>query len=109
MATTSGNPRLLGVEKEQSGTTLIVRLSGELDVASGRKLETVLEGHDGSESLVLDLASLKFIDSAGLRTIYELWTVARDDGLSVTITGVSGQVRGVMGVTGLDEILPLAE
>jgi len=109
MATTREDPVLLEIRKEQFGTTLVLQLAGELDLASGPQLETALREHEDAESVILDVESLEFIDSAGLRVIYELWTVSREDGLNLAIVGASGQVRRVMNLTGLDEILPLAD
>ena len=46
-------------------------LTGELDLASAPILERALQGEDvtGAPLVVLDLDSLEFVDSTGLRTV----------------------------------------
>jgi anti-anti-sigma factor len=109
VASTTERPVILGVDKKRFGTTVVVRLSGELDLASGEELEAAVRERENAEHVILDLESLGFIDSAGLRVIYELWAESRNDGFNLAIVGAQGPVRRVMSLTGLDEILPLAD
>src|SRR5215216_2545670 len=64
----------LGLEVEPDRDAVIVRPSGEIDIANVHHLEQ--EVHDllqrGFDSLVVDLSELTFIDGRGLRLIYEL-------------------------------------
>jgi anti-anti-sigma factor len=64
-------PRTFSVRTEQRGATAVVIPIGELDIDTAPTLEHGLEQafHSGSDSVVLDLRELEFIDSSGLRTL----------------------------------------
>ena len=94
---------------EHSGTTAIVRLTGELDIATAPELSDLLHGLEPScERIILDLAGLEFIDSTGLRLTVVEHGRATMDGFEFVIAGASGPVLKVMRLTGLDVTLPLA-
>ena len=109
MATTREKPELLTIGKERFGTTLVLRLAGELDLSSGDTLGEALRDDADAQSVILDLELLEFVDSAGLRSIYQLWEVSRNDGFNLAIIGATGPVRRVMDLTGLDQVLPLVD
>ena len=97
------------VSVERTGTTAIVHLAGELDLATAPELEETLNGlHPGCERIILDLADLEFIDSTGLRlTVVEHGRAAMD-GREFVLAGAAGPVLQVLRLTGLDVTLPLA-
>jgi len=109
MATTARNIAPLAIDTERYGTTLVLRLAGELDMATATTLGRAAQPDGGTESVILDLESLEFVDSAGLRALYELTQVSRNAGFTLVMVGAQGHVRRVMGLTGLDEMLPLAD
>jgi anti-sigma B factor antagonist len=91
--------------------TMIVRLSGDFDLACKvrfqEELGRVLDGH--TESLLLDLRGLDFIDSTGLRVLVHTDALARSDGIDFTVLCSDGQVRNVLQETGLDGVLPVVD
>ena len=109
MAISGKTPELLVIQAERFDASLVLKLSGELDLASNEQLKQAFLERDGAEAVILDLEELEFIDSVGLRTIYEIWELSRGDGFRLAIVAASPQVRRVMKLTGLDEILPLAD
>jgi anti-anti-sigma factor len=58
--------------------------------------------------IILDLTSLEFIDSTGLRLAVTEHDRASLDGFEFVITGAAGAVLKVLRLTGLDVSLPLA-
>jgi anti-anti-sigma factor len=90
---------------------MIVRLSGEFDLACEERFQDelgrVLDGH--TESLLLDLRGLDFIDSTGLRVLVHTDALARSDGVGFTVLCGDGQVRNVLKETGLDGVLPVVD
>jgi anti-sigma B factor antagonist len=89
--------------------TAIVRLGGELDLATAPELTEVLHGLESScERVILDLAGLEFIDSTGLRLAVTKHGRATNDGFEFVIAGAAGAVLKVLRLTGLDVKLPLA-
>ncbi len=86
-------------------------VSGELDLATTPQLErqvrTVLA--DGARSIVIDLATLTFIDSTGLRLLLLLSQHAADDGWRMLITRPPEQVQKIIKITGTGTQLPIEE
>jgi anti-sigma B factor antagonist len=94
---------------EHAGTTAIVRLAGELDLATAPELTEVLHGLEPAcERVILDLTGLQFIDSTGLRLAVTEHGRAAEDGFEFVIAGAAGAVLKVLRLTGLDVTLPLA-
>ncbi len=62
--------RLQIVEEEDRGT-VVLKLSGELDIASAPALEQALQDVEeaGARRLLIDLGELLFMDSTGLRAL----------------------------------------
>ena len=103
------NGPLFDVSVERAGTTAIVRLAGELDIATAPELTEVLHGLESScNRVILDLTGLEFIDSTGLRLAVTEHGRASMDGFEFVITGAAGAVLKVLRLTGLDVKLPLA-
>ena len=97
------------VSVERAGRTAIVRLAGELDLATAPELTDVLHGLEpGCKRIILDLTGLDFIDSTGLRLAVMEHDRASADGFEFVITGATGAVLKVLRLTGLDVSLPLA-
>ncbi|HEY5872263.1 MAG TPA: STAS domain-containing protein [Gaiellaceae bacterium] len=48
---------------------LVVRVEGELDLASAPEFETALSTAESAPHLVIDLSACPFLDSAGMRVI----------------------------------------
>ncbi len=89
----------LRVKVKRDGRTVIVAVSGELDIASapalteraGRALEIP------AEQVVLDLSGLTFIDCAGGRALTALISAA-PPGCPLVMRGVSHRVRKVLAI-----------
>ena len=95
------------VVPEEAGCRL--RLSGEFDLGSVPAfLEAAGRTFDFRE-VVLDLGDLTFIDSVALREIVDLATVTRRDGRAFRVTGTQPAVRRVVAISGLDEVLGIAD
>ena len=81
------------VSVERSGTTAIVRLAGELDLATAPELADVLQGLEPAcKRIILDLTGLEFIDSTGLRLAVIEHDRAAADGFEFVIAR-SGWIR----------------
>ncbi len=93
--------------KKQDDKTLYLTLAGHLDTLSAPQLEAELKSSlDGADSLVLDLADLDYISSAGLRVL--LSAHKRMSGKSgMKVRNVNEVVQEVFSVTGFDDILDI--
>ncbi len=97
-------------DEYHTGTT-IVHLSGEFDLSSEDRFKEELGRVMDSETqtFVLDLRGLEFIDSTGLRMLVQLDALARQDGFDFSVLCGNGQVREVLRISGLDGVLPLID
>ena len=95
---------------EQAGG-VHVALAGELDLASAPKLEDELKRveADGPAVIVLDLQSLSFMDSSGLRALLAADARAREAGRRLVLVRGDERVQRVLRITRLDERLEIVD
>lgn len=95
------------VARRTEGPVEVVSLSGTLDAWSEpgvrAELREILE--KGRSRLVLDLSSLRRIDSTGLSALLSVLKAARGAGGDVVLLSPSASVVSVLRLTRLDQIL----
>jgi anti-sigma B factor antagonist len=108
---TSAGPDGFRCDVRRNGSSAWVRPVGELDLDTVHHMEAALAGlrGDGCGSLVLDLRSLTFMDSTGLRLAIRWDTAAREDGFSFAVVPGADVVQRVFEITGMDEHLQIAD
>jgi anti-sigma B factor antagonist len=81
----------------------VVRISGAFDVASSRGVHDVLAGllDDGHPSLTLDLGSVHFMDSTGMRTLNVARKRTDAAGGGITLRHTGREVRRVIELLGM--------
>jgi anti-anti-sigma factor len=94
----------LELATSRSGTTAVIALQGELDMAGAATLEAELERLD-SDALVLDLRGLTFMDSSGLRVLVVNAQRAQDRGRRFALVPGAAQVMRVFDITRMRERL----
>jgi anti-anti-sigma factor len=101
-------PVKLNVQMEEShnGTPSVAKLDGKL------VLETVTEflqtmRPQSTPSLVVDMTSVSFLDSAGVGALVQLFVHRRNLGQKFALAGLTGQATAVMQVSGLVKLLPI--
>jgi anti-anti-sigma factor len=97
----------LQIELVPEDERLLVRLSGELDLASAPLLQSALESAEveSARMIVLGLEGLKFIDSTGLRVLLSAHETSRERGQEFAITRATPQVQRLLSITRVDEHL----
>jgi anti-sigma B factor antagonist len=103
-------PFFVGVEQQDD--RLVVRVAGELDLATAPQLEeALLPGLRAGGSAVLDLRELEFMDSTGVRVIVAAHLAAEEGGgeLGVVRTAPDSAVARVLEISGLDTVLHLVD
>jgi anti-anti-sigma factor len=88
---------------------LHVTLTGELDISNVERFEQELMELEQPRPplLVLDLRSVRFIDSTGLSLLLNADARARRQSRHVTIVSGSGAARRIMRTVALDQILDI--
>lgn len=80
-----------------------IKLTGELDHAAAERLTEAFErtSHTTHARLVLDLAEVTFVDSAGLRALIEIERCARERGMALRTVSPPEHVRAVFRLSGI--------
>ncbi|HEV2943835.1 MAG TPA: STAS domain-containing protein [Solirubrobacteraceae bacterium] len=104
-----GSNLLIDVSRNEE--RVVLRLDGELDLASVPLLESEVENAtlDNPATVVLDLRGLEFIDSTGLRAILSLDKRCADSGQTFALVRGSQQVQRLMNMTRVDEHLKIID
>ena len=95
-------PHPFAVEVTSGPAGSVVRVAGELDVATVPDLDATLVALDGD--IVVDLAALTFIDSSGLSGLVTAQKRAVRHGHSFVLRAPTGQVAKVLNVSGIDQM-----
>ena len=98
---------MMTIEKIINKNTLSLIISGRLDTTTAPQLETELKQNiSGVEELVLDLAALEYLSSAGLRVLLSAQKVMNCQG-SMVVKHVNETVMEIFEVTGFVDILTI--
>jgi anti-sigma B factor antagonist len=102
----SGVERLLSLEVERRDDACVVRLGGELDVASAGAFRARMDQLliEGVPMLVVDLTGLAFTDSSGLGALVRTHKRARVLQVPFVIVGGGGQPQDLFRTTGLSRV-----
>ena len=91
------------IEKTMNENTATLALTGWLDTQSAPQLADELNALEPEvTALVLDLAGLEYISSAGMRQLVAAYKKMKG---SLTLKNVSDEIMGVVKMTGLDKRL----
>lgn len=97
------------LDVDERGSTRVVRLEGECDMATAPQLQETLQQFrpPAVDQVILDLSDLTFLDSSGIGVIVAALKRLREADGELKIAGASGPVLRVLEITGLDGIIPL--
>jgi len=101
-----------GIDVLDRGGRTVVVPRGELDIASAPELEqAVLPQLEGGGWIVLDLRSLEFIDSSGLRVVVTAHRLAEDGaGRFTVVRGLPGTtVHRIVEIAGIDAVIEMVD
>jgi len=92
------------------GTERTVLLSGEIDLASASAVWDVLQSViDDATRVVVDLSSVRFIDSTGLSLLVRAHRRLRNAGGTFAVRSPSEMAARVLEITGLDAVFGLLD
>jgi anti-anti-sigma factor len=107
MATAVAVPALtVDTQRCSDHTTFILHCHGKLVAGSTAVLfDCVRQLIPDSRRIILDLSDVKHTDSMGLGTLVRLYVSAKAAGCSLELTQLSQQVRNLLGLTNLLDVL----
>lgn len=98
---------MLDINKTVNGSELTVALKGRLDTLTAPQLEEELKADmENATELILDLADLEYVSSAGLRVLLSAQKTMNTKG-SMVLKNVSEEIREIFDVTGFSDILTI--
>jgi anti-anti-sigma factor len=97
---------LATVELERHGATVLARLAGEIDLSNAGLVEDqVTAGLTGATGVAVDLAGLRYLDSAGLALLSRL--AGRLPGAFRLVVPDGAVVARTLAVSGLSAAIPV--
>src|SRR5271155_4019188 len=104
----AGDP--LSWDIQAQGRLAVVLVDGELDVATAPGLaEQLAPLAEAGRDLVVDLAGVRFCDCAGLSLFLRVQKQATAAGGSLHLTAPTAQVRRLIIVARLNDVLPITD
>ena len=88
------------IREDRRETVLIVAPVGRVDSNSAGALETALLAHGREPRLLVDLSSVEYISSAGLRVFLMLARKVKEAGGRLALCGMAGSVKQVFDLAG---------
>jgi anti-sigma B factor antagonist len=89
----------------------VVALTGELDLSTVERWdEDVLAAARGSSAVVLDLSRVRFVDSAGVRTLFRWVQTAERRGILVIVVAPhDGPLWRLLDILDLESVAPICD
>lgn len=98
---------MLNITKNTNETELTVALTGRLDTTTAPELEKEIKASlDGMTALIIDMAALEYISSAGLRVLLSAQKTMNKQG-EMKVVHVGDTIMEIFEVTGFSDILTI--
>ena len=97
------------VAAERRNDVLSVLVSGRIDGSNAVAFEEAVRAamEDGDRAMVMDLAELSYISSAGLRVLLSLAKDFSSREGELVLCSLSDRIREVVEISGFDRIIPV--
>ncbi len=96
------SPEIFDISISRHDGLCVVRMSGELDLASSERLSALL-AELSEATVVVDLSELTFIDSSGIAALVAAKDRLQSAGRDLVLTRPQPNVDRVLEMTGLEE------
>jgi anti-sigma B factor antagonist len=95
-------------ERVENGITVFV-LEGRIDTQGAVDLDLALQAavSEGQHKMVLDMAEVRYICSAGLRTLADVFTKNREKGGDLKLAALNPKVLRVFRIIGFDKFFSI--
>ena len=96
------------IERDQNGVT-VFELDGRVDTQGAVDMDLALQAavSAGKHKMVLDMADVGYISSAGLRTLADVLTKNREQGGDLKLVALNRKVVRVLRIIGFDKFFSL--
>ena len=98
----------MDINMKKNGTELTVEVGGRLDSLTAPELKSKLDAsYAETGKLILDLAKLEYISSAGLRVLLEASQTMEEQQAEMLVRNLTRPVRSVIELVGFDSALTI--
>jgi anti-anti-sigma factor len=96
------------LERDENGVTVFV-LEGRIDTEGAVDMDLALQAaaSEGQHKMVLDMAKVRYIGSAGLRTLADVLTKNKDAGGDLKLVALNPKVQRVFRIIGFDKFFSI--
>ncbi len=100
---------LATVEVDRLNGVPLARIRGEIDLSNAGDVQAAVEAAGANASrLVLDLSETEYLDSAGIRVLFQLARAMSSTGCRVrAVVPPQSPIRRVLELAGIDQAIPL--
>jgi anti-anti-sigma factor len=103
---------LASVHADRAGSVPVARVSGEIDLSNAEEVRGQIQGVmvevEAAPGLVLDLSGVRYLDSTGIRLVFDLarWLGSLGAGLRMVL-GDSSAIQPVLSASGVSDRIPV--
>lgn len=96
------------IERDENGITVFT-LKGRIDTQGAVDMDLALQAavSEGQHKMVLDMAEVRYIGSAGLRTMADVLTKNKEAGGDLKLVAVNRKVLRVLRIIGFDKFFSI--
>jgi anti-anti-sigma factor len=96
------------IERDQNGIA-VFELEGRIDTQGAVEMDSALQAaaSAGKHKMILDMADVSYISSAGLRTLADLLTQNKENGGDLKLVALNRKVLRVLRIIGFDKFFSL--
>jgi anti-sigma B factor antagonist len=101
---------LIDIKIETREQTSVVRLAGEIDATTAAQVQqSVLPLSEPGSRILLDMTSVAYMSSAGLRMLLSLYRTVSGKQGQIALVGLSEELQDTMSMTGFLGFFTLAD
>lgn len=102
---------MLNYEIENTGETLNIQISGDLDIYSSDDFKNDIKDQldPGVKNLNIEADELEYIDSNGLGVLMAIYNAIDAEDKTVKISGLKSNVKKIFLITDLDQVFDLED
>jgi stage II sporulation protein AA (anti-sigma F factor antagonist) len=95
-------------ERDENGVTVFL-LEGRIDTQGAVDMDLALQAavSEDKHRMVLDMARVRYIGSAGLRTMADVLTKNKDEGGDLKLAALNPKVQRVLRIIGFDKFFSI--
>jgi anti-anti-sigma factor len=99
------------IAQHVEGDVTVFRPEGRIDTQAAADLDETLQAavSGGNHNLVVDMAGVDYISSAGLRTLAAVLVKSREEGGDLKLSGLNERVTRVFKIVGFDVLMSIHE